>query len=102
MEPLDDKELDQLLRRWQAPQAPATLEQRVFPTARSWWRWLLKGTIRIPVPVGVAIVFVTALWIYYSTPAATPSAAKPPEPVSLVDFKPVQQLEPVIVVGGQT
>jgi|SRR6185436_1775788 hypothetical protein len=101
MQPLDDKELDQLLRTWEAPHAPASLQQRVFPQNRSRWTWLLNGSVRIPVPVGVALVLIIGLWIYYWRPAPGPAVAKPQEPVSLVDFQPVRQLEPIVVVGGQ-
>ena len=101
MEPLDEKELNELLRTWEAPSAPPSLKRRIFRPRKSWWRWLWSGTIRVPVPVGLAVVVLIGLWIYSWKPLATPSVTKPAEPVSLVDFKPVQQLEPVIVVGGQ-
>lgn len=53
MEPLDDKELSQLLHEWTAPPAPASLGRRVLsPRGSWWWWWWLTGTIRIPVPVG--------------------------------------------------
>ena len=54
MEPLDDKELNELLRRWEAPVTPPTLRNRIPQRPSSRWRWFLTGTIRIPVPVGLA------------------------------------------------
>lgn len=101
MEPLDENELSQLLRRWEAPSAPLTLRGRLFPRRTPWWRWLLTGTIRIPVPVGVAVVFLMGLWIYYSRPEPPARVAEPPSTVSLEDFQPVRRLEPVVVMGVQ-
>jgi hypothetical protein len=99
MEPLDEDGLKQLLRKWEAPPAPATLKERLFPQ-KAWWRWLFTGTIRVPVPVAVAVAIVLALWIQLSRPARTTPATQPGT-VSLADFQPVRQLQPVVVVGGQ-
>src|SRR5262249_50816376 len=102
MEPLDEKDLNQLLRQWRAPSAPATLKDGVFPPRRAgkWsWRWLLTGSVRVPVPVAFAAVLLIALWIHYARPAARPAVAQQPT-VSLTDFEPVRQLQPV-VLGGQ-
>ena len=101
MEPLDERELSQLLQEWEAPSAPASLKRRVFPGRRLSWRWLWTGTIRVPVPVGVAAVVLVVLWIYYCRPTATVPVAQPAGTVSLVDFQPVRQLEPVVVAGGK-
>jgi len=99
MEPLDDKELSELLRRWEAPAAPPGLKRRVLTRRGSWWRWLLTGTICVPVPVGGATVVLLALWIYSSVPARPP-ATPPAASVSLADFQPVEQLEPMIIRSG--
>src|SRR5438105_1113791 len=101
MEPLDEKELTQLLRQWEAPSVPASFDHRVLPRRTSWWRWLVSGTIRIPVPVGLAAVVLVALWIFYLRPAGPPATRQAAPTVSLVDFQPVHQLEPVIVAGEQ-
>ena len=100
MEPLDEKELNHLLRQWEAPPAPSTLKGRVFSVHKSWWRWLLMGSIRVPVPVALAAAVLIALLIQYSR-AVLPSRVAPSSTVSLADFKPVPQLEPVLVSGGQ-
>ena len=55
MEPTDDPKLSKLLREWQVSGAPASLDARVLSAHKGWWRFLLTGSIRIPVPVGVAI-----------------------------------------------
>src|SRR5712692_4485973 len=100
MEPLDEKELSLLLRQWESPVAPASLGRRVLPRRGSWWRWLFTGTIRIPVPVGVAAVVLVGLWIHYSKAPARVPVAQPAPTVSLADFQPVKQLEPQLV-GAQ-
>lgn len=63
------------------------------------WRWLLTGTIRVPVPVGAAAVLLAGAWIYASGGDSTLLPAPAPT-VSLADFRPVAQIEPVIL-GGQ-
>ena len=99
MEPLDENELNQLLRKWEAPSAPPSLRQRVLRPQKSWLSWLMTGSIRIPVPAAIAVAALIALWVHYSHPANPPRASKPGS-VSLADFRPVHQLEPVLV-GGQ-
>ena len=97
MDPLDDLELDRLLRHWEAPPAPATLRQRVFPRRMPAWRWLLTGTIRIPVPVGAAALVLAAVWIYTAVAPSRASVEPGSTVVSLADFQPVAALEPRIV-----
>jgi hypothetical protein len=96
MEPLDEKELSPLLRQWEAPQAPHSLQWRVLPRPVSPWRWLLTGSIRIPVPVGVAAAVVFALWLLVGNTPPAP-VAQPPASISLSDFQAVHQLEPTIL-----
>ena len=57
MEPLNDDQLNQALRQWQAPGAPASL---VLPRRR-WWQWLFTGSVRVPVPLTAAAIGLTAL-----------------------------------------
>ena len=78
MEPLDDKELNQLLRKWEAPAAPAVLRVATMRSRPTIWNWLWSGRIHVPVPVGAAIAFgAIAFWIDSSrtvqTPIATPA-----------------------------
>jgi hypothetical protein len=76
MEPLDDKELNQLLRKWEAPAAPATIRIVTSRSNQSLWSWLWSGRIPVPVPVGAAIVFgAVAFWIYSNraVPATVPN-----------------------------
>jgi len=102
MEPLDEKELKGLLREWKAPDAPPSLERRVLLDPEPWWNWIMTGSIRIPVPFGIAAVLAAMVWLFYSRPVkVSPRAPGGAAAVSLVDFQPVQKLEPVIVAGGQ-
>jgi hypothetical protein len=75
MEPLNDKELRQLLRQWKAPDAPPSLRRPVLPGRMPWWRWLLAGTVRIPVPMAVGVMVLLGIWGYLRNPAPLP----PPE-----------------------
>src|SRR5688572_12625284 len=106
---MDDRELNQLLREWKAPDAPpfALRASAGKPTGTRWWQWLLTGSIRVPVPVGLAAVLLAALWIFSDAPASPPgsgpeptfSAQAPQAPVvSLADFQPVEEVE-LRVVG---
>ena len=95
MEPLSEQELNDLLLRWQAPGAPASLKAKVLARPRPWWKWLATGSIRIPVPVGVALLLLAAL--LYFRPYEKPAVVQPAKSVSLADFQPVKQLEPRIV-----
>ena len=58
---MDDRELNRLLREWKAPDAPPHLRPR--RAHASWLRWLVTGTIRVPVPVALAALLLVALWI---------------------------------------
>jgi len=99
---MDDKELSQLLRRWKAPETPSSLTRRVLPPKRSGWRWLLTGSIRIPVPLGVAALLVLALWLLIDRkPAPEPIAQPAPDSITLADFQPVHQLEPRVLGKNQ-
>jgi len=93
---MDDRELDRMLQQWQAPGAPASLSAKVLPPREPWWRWMLTGTIRIPVPVGIALLLAAAVFLYFRT-AERPVVAQPARSVSMADFQPVKQLEPRII-----
>jgi hypothetical protein len=95
-EPLDDQELARVLRQWEAPRAPASLRGRLRQAVRPpRWRWWLTGTIRVPVPVGVAVFVLMALLAYGRLPGAGSERAAPS--VTLADFVPVSSFEPVLV-----
>jgi hypothetical protein len=100
MEPLDEKELNHLLQQWKAPATPASIEQRVLSRTEPWWHWLIAGTIRVPVPVGVAILAALALLLYFGTSGTPRRMQEPAKVVSLADFQPVRQLEPRVIGRG--
>ena len=54
MEPNDDRQLSRLLREWQVPPPSPSLEERVLGAHRTWWRLLLSGHIRVPVPIAAS------------------------------------------------
>ena len=99
MEPMNDHELNELLRQWKAPAAPASLEENLFVRRErdSWWRWLLHGSIRFPVPVAVAILAILIVSVYAAVLGSQRHAAFPASQVSLADFRPVTQLEVRII-----
>lgn len=95
----DDRELDRILEQWKAPGAPSSLRAKVLPPSQ-WWQWLTRGTIRVPVPVGIALLLaVAALWYFraYSAATSQPAVAQPAKSVTLADFQPVKQLEPRVI-----
>jgi hypothetical protein len=64
MEPNDDSQLRSLLKEWRAPETPSSLEQRVLGARRNWWHFLIRGTIRVPVPVVccLLVLMVAGVW----------------------------------------
>jgi hypothetical protein len=97
MKPDEDRELKGLLREWSVPDAPPSLDRRVLGGRQSsrepWWRFLLSGSIRIPVPVGVAF---TALLLFTIGALIRQRPVPVPDPplstISLVDFRLVSDL----------
>lgn len=99
MEPLNDDELKQLLREWRAPNAPPALAAKLFPK-QPLWRWLLTGSIRVPVPIGIALSLAFAALIYWS---ATHRAQSQPanDSKSISDFQPIERVELRLVKEGK-
>jgi quercetin dioxygenase-like cupin family protein len=71
---MDDRDLNRLLREWAAPDAPPHL--RPPRARRSPLRWLVSGTIPVPVPAALAALVLIAVWI--AVPRTEPVSA--PEP----------------------
>ncbi|MBV9265820.1 MAG: hypothetical protein JO061_06600, partial [Acidobacteriaceae bacterium] len=95
MEPLNDRELDELLSRWQAPSAPGTLERRLTQACLTpWWRWLLTGTVRVPVPLTLlsiaAFIAMFAIAIYRGPQNHGRTA-------SVGEFRPVKEVQVQII-----
>jgi hypothetical protein len=96
MEPLNDQELDELLKQWPAPPAPETLVKRIRQAKRRpWWKWLIIGTIRVPVPLALALsgVFLAMFVFVALRDSAKDAIRQSPRSV----FQPVKRLEPRII-----
>src|SRR5437763_16222774 len=96
MEP-NDPELRKLLREWEVPGAPPSLEQRVLGNTRprtTGWRALLTGYIRVPVPVGLAMAIALVVLAVLAI-RERPAPAGPPVEmtVDLKRFQPVQEVK---------
>ena len=77
---MDDRELNQLLHEWRAPDAPPGLRPRV---PESWLRWLVTGTVRVPAPVALALPLLAASWIAITWPGPlSPPQAPVPVPAT--------------------
>jgi len=87
----DDPKLSELLQEWRVPGAPESLDRRISALRRPWWAFLLTGSIRIPVPVGLAIagILITmAAALFRQKPEPVPASGS----VSLLEFRPVHDL----------
>lgn len=92
-----DPKLRALLREWKDPVTPSSLEERVLQGMRvPWWRHLLTGTIRVPIPVGLAAAI--AFLMMAAMLARGPREA--PRTVNLDGFQAVEDLHPRIVRSG--
>jgi|SRR5271157_1383614 len=106
MEPDDDLQLHELLREWEAPNAPPSLEARVLGRRVAWWRFLLTGQIRVPVPVGLAAAAaLIAMGVVVARDRGR-GAVQPPPPetaraiFNLKDFQPVQNARVRVIRSG--
>ena len=98
MEPLNDSELNEYLAQWEAPAAPGGMKPPRLETSR-WLHWLMHGTIRVPVPAGLAAMVILAIAVYWAV-SVRPTATAPVRTVTLSDFEPVKQIEPRIIRSG--
>jgi hypothetical protein len=74
MEP-NDPQLHDLLKEWKAPEASPGLEKRVLARRGAGWRFLLSGTLSVPVPVACAaaiFMLLTGWWLARQTEPAAP------------------------------
>jgi hypothetical protein len=94
----NDPKLSELLKEWQIPGAPPSLDLRVLGTPKKWWHFLLTGSIRLPMPVAVAIA---AVLLVMAFALARERAAQPQASfVNLADFQPVQDPNIHIIRGN--
>ncbi len=97
-DPLNDDELDEFLRQWDAPPAPASMKPP-REDGLPWWRWLISGSIRVPVPAGLLAILILVISVYWAVAARQPGD-KPGHTVTLADFQPVKQLQPRVIRSG--
>ena len=97
MEPLDDRELNTVLRAWDAPPAPAHLRAAVFPAA-PWWRRWWRAEIRIPVPLAVCLILLLLAGVWqWSRLARPPQPSQSADVVTFRELRPVEELKPRII-----
>lgn len=92
MEPGDDPRLKRLLDEWRVPNAPDTLDQRVFGQPRPWWRILVTSGVRVPLPVAIAV---SVLLVWLATLAVrdrVPDVEPPGTSYDLRGFQPVNSV----------
>lgn len=95
MEPLSDRELQALLRNWEAPAAPDHLQPA--PRRRRWYAALWEASVRIPAPVlALVLIAILALQVipHRERVDRQPDALRE---IRLSDFEPVAEAQPVIV-----
>jgi hypothetical protein len=114
-----DPALRRLLRLWEAPEVPRSLDERLTAsfrreTATPWWRRLFAVSVPVPLPVAVAVLLlllVTAAIALRRPAPATPdvpqlaeakqSASRLDVPVvthtSLAGFEPVSDMAVTVV-----
>lgn len=96
-EPLNDDQLDALLKQWEAPaSAPAGMERALLAKVHEpFWRRFWTMSIRIPVPVAAALIIGFGLWL--SLAASNPAAPREPMQAEHVGgFEPVKEWKTTI------
>ena len=91
----DDKKLSELLKEWQLPGAPGSLDARVLRPRKHWWNVLFTGSVRIPLPVAFAIaaaLVLMAVALFRRPPTPPPAAS-----VNLADFQPLKDMNVRII-----
>lgn len=91
MENDNDPKLTALLRDWQAPRTPRSLDERVLGLRKPRWAFLITGSIQVPAPVGLAII-VVLLVMGIALLKRRPETGSAAPSVSLSDFRPVRDV----------
>ncbi len=72
---LSDAELDNILRSWSAPAAPARMRAALFPASSApWWKRFLTTSIPVPLPVALCLAFLIAAGVWRWTRPVAPVA----------------------------
>ena len=101
MEPMDDRKLRDVLREWRVEDAPRSLDERILGARPPWWKALMGGSVRIPVPVlvGFAVLFL-AMGAALLRLRAVPAAPSVSRAINLAEFRPVQDVQVRIMRGS--
>ncbi|HYP06173.1 MAG TPA: hypothetical protein VER03_08035 [Bryobacteraceae bacterium] len=97
MEPLNDDDLKNLLRKWEAPVMPHALEQKILSRPpspsrrRAFLKWLMTGSVRVPTPVAIAVMIVCIVL------AGLAYRSGRVKQTSLAEFEPVKEFNPRII-----
>jgi hypothetical protein len=104
-------EIEGLLAVDPSPELFARLRSRLAEEPRSpgagplvtgyrWFKFLLKGSIRVPVPVGLAVAVVLVLMVVALVRRQTVTPGVPS--ISLVDFGPVNDVNVRVIRGYES
>jgi hypothetical protein len=103
MEPLEDQELNAMLRQWRTPEASGQIRERLFPRRAPWWQRFWQVQIRIPLPVAIcaALLLAVGLWRWTAPrPAVELPRAEGGRTAEVLTFReltPVRELKPRII-----
>ncbi len=83
-EELSDRELNGILREWQAPPTPTRLGKCIFAERhKPWWRRIWTTSIRVPVPVAACLVLLFLLSVRQRQAPAPPRVVVKTERVEI-------------------
>jgi len=71
MEP-NDNDLRDLLKEWDAPPFPSSIEKRLFSSRRSWWR----SSLPLPIPLACCLALLLAFLTWRSVQPAPQQPAQ--------------------------
>ena len=79
------------MNEWNVEDAPRSLDERVLGERRLWWMLLLRGSVRVPVPVALACAL---LLVWMTAALVRPRPASPP---GNSEFQPVRDAQVRII-----
>ena len=101
MEPMNNPQLQKVLREWRIENAPRSLDERVLGKRRPWWMLLIRGSVRVPAPIalGFAVIFVVmaVALLHHPRQTATLERSSIASSVNLSEFQPVRDVQVRII-----